>query len=165
MSNGLGLSPATEGYQPFQPISPRYAEAVNAARFVKGFGITALIFSMLLFVGWGFSVGGGIGIGLFILRYDKQTFYRALGITVMLLAILLPISFLSSLVLSSAVMWKGIQTLKTLSREGKDDDDWAISKKRAMIGTICSGAGILFFLLFLCVTMIQIILAVLERVQ
>ncbi|HYE72515.1 MAG TPA: hypothetical protein VEF04_04255 [Blastocatellia bacterium] len=165
MSNGLGLSPATEGYQPSQKISSAYVEAINAARFVKGFGITAMIFSMLLFGGSLLSVAVGLGIGLFILRYDKQSFYRVLGITVMVLAILLPINFLSSLVLSGSVMRKGILTLRTLSRQSSEDDDWIVSKKRAMIGTICSGLGIAVFLLYLLIFAVSVTLMTLRQIR
>jgi hypothetical protein len=132
-----------------------YLEAVNTARFVKGFGITALFFSILLFLGFNLlSAGVGLGIGLFILRYDSQTFYRVVGIVVIVVAIILPINSLSPAILSAAVLWRGLQTLRVLSKLGREDEDWAISKKRALIGTIASGFGLGISLLFMLLVVI-----------
>jgi hypothetical protein len=45
---------------------------VNASRFVKGFGITALIYSLVGVVGVPLLGGGiGLGVSLFIMRYDQ----------------------------------------------------------------------------------------------
>ena len=122
MSTNLNLSTYDERPSSFESkLSPEYLEAVNASRFVKGFGITALVYSLLLFLGINLlSAGIGVGTGLFILRYDDQKFYKNFGIGVMVCAFIFPIPFLSTIVLSVGVLWKGIQTLKIFSKEGKD---------------------------------------------
>lgn len=145
-------------------LSPQYLEAINAARFVKGFGITALIYSLLLFLGINLlGAGIGLGTGLFILRYDQQKYYRVLGIIVIVAAILVPISFLSPVILSAGVLWKGGKALQTFGREGSEDDDWQVSKTRALIGTICSAIGLLFSLLFLALIVMGVLMAVLSK--
>ena len=53
---------------PPAPVStlPAYNDAVNASRFVKGFGIAVLAYSFLLFLGLNLLASGiGIGTGLF----------------------------------------------------------------------------------------------------
>ncbi len=99
-----------------------------------------------------------VNAALFILRYDDQKFYRVFGITVIVVALLFPIAFLSPVVLSAGVLWKGWQTLKTLSKEGQEDEDWQVSKKRALIGTITSGVGLAFSLLFTALAIIGLIM-------
>jgi hypothetical protein len=135
-----------------------YIEAVNTARFVKGFGIAALVFSIILFLGINvLGAAVGLGIGLFILRYDNQTFYRVLGIVVIVVAIILPINSLSPAILSAAVLWRGLQTLRVLSKLGQEDEDWAITKKRTLIGTIASGFGLGISLLFMLLMVIWMV--------
>ena len=109
MSTNLNLSSYDERPSSFESkLSPQYLEAVNASRFVKGFGLTALIYSLLLFLGINFlSAGIGVGTGLFILRYDEQKFYKVFGIVVMVCAFIFPLPFLSTIALSSGVLWKG----------------------------------------------------------
>ena len=160
MSFSLNITSPDERPSSFESkLSPQYLEAVNAARFVKGFGITALVYSLLLFLGINIlSAGIGLGTALFILRYDDQKFYRVFGITVIVVALLFPIAFLSPVVLSAGVLWKGWQTLKTLSKEGQEDEDWQVSKKRALIGTITSGVGLAFSLLFTALAIIGLIM-------
>lgn len=164
MSTNLNLFTSDENVYPDSiKLSPQYLEAVNASRFVKGFGITALVYSLLLYSGINLlGAGIGVGTGLFILRYDRQKFYRVLGIIVMVIAILLPITFISPVILSAGVLWKGWRTLRTLGREGQSDDDWQVSKQRALIGTITSGAGLIFSLLFLSFAMIGFLLIALQ---
>ncbi|MCI0661507.1 MAG: hypothetical protein L0220_10570 [Acidobacteria bacterium] len=79
-SNSLGTEASSYS-------SPSYNEAVNAARFVKGFGIAALAYSIGLLFGKVLGGGIGLGIGLFIMRYDAAKYYRVLGIIVMVFAV------------------------------------------------------------------------------
>ncbi|HEU4391629.1 MAG TPA: hypothetical protein VFV34_27825 [Blastocatellia bacterium] len=65
MSNILKLD--DKGSQPtYYSLSPAYSEAVNASRFVKGFGITALVQSLLMFTGINL-LGAGVGLGIGLL--------------------------------------------------------------------------------------------------
>jgi hypothetical protein len=140
--------------------SPSYIQAVIASRFVKGFGITALICSILsLLIGQNLLLGGGIGlgVGLFIFRSDKAQFYRALGIVVMIVAIiggLLP--FLNPAIISSAVLWKGKEALGILSKEGRDDGGWKPARKGALIGIAASCGGLLVSLMSMLSWIIKI---------
>src|SRR5215510_8779858 len=127
--------------------SPSFNEAVNAARFVKVFGIAALSYSIGLLFGKVLGGGIGLGIGLFIMRYDSAKYYRVLGITVMVFAIVgIFFPFLGPAVLSGAILGKGIQVLGVLAKEGRNDEAWMPSRTRALIGTIASGAGLLISL-------------------
>jgi len=125
--------------------SASFNDAVNASRFVKGFGITALIYSIVSIFGLTLLGGGiGVGVGLFIMRYDEAKYYRVLGIAVIIFAILGAfIPFLGPAVLSGAIVGKGIQISKVLSKEGRNDEEWVPSRNRVIIGTIASGAGLL----------------------
>lgn len=156
MSGMLGLTDSNHATASSQ-LPSAYLEAVNTARFVKGFGITALVFSILLFLGLNvLSAGVGLGVGLFILRYDNQTFYRVLGIIVIIAALLLPINSLSPAILSAAVLWRGWQTLRILSNVGKEDEDWPISRKRALTGTISAGIGLALSILYILFVLIWV---------
>ena len=167
MSTNLNLSSYDERPSSFESkLSPQYLEAVNGARFVKAFGITALINSLLLFLGISMlNAAVGLGAGLFIFRYDEQKFYKVLGIIVMVCAIIVPIPFLSTIALSVGVLMKGWPTLQTLGKEGKEDEDWQISKKRATIGTVCSGLGLLFTLIAMVLTILVIALMSLAKAR
>jgi hypothetical protein len=125
--------------------SPSFNEAVNASRFLKGFGITALLYSLVSALGLTLLGGGiGVGVGLFILRYDKARYYKILGAVVILFALLGTfIPALGAAVLAGAIVWKGVQVLNVLSREGRGDDEWAPSRKRAVIGTVTGGLALL----------------------
>jgi len=125
--------------------SASFNDAVNASRFVKGFGITALIYSIVSLLGPNLLGGGiGLGVGLFIMRYDEARYYRVLGIAVIIFAILGAfIPFLGPALLSGAIVGKGSQILNVLSKEGRNDEEWVPSRKRVIIGTIASGVGLL----------------------
>ena len=141
----IATSNSGQAGAPAQYISPSFNEAVNASRFVKGFGITALIYSLVGVVGVTLLGGGiGLGVSLFIMRYDQAKYYRILGIVVMVFAIVGAfIPFLGSIVLSGAILGKGIQVLSILGEEGRNDEEWTPSRRRAIIGTIASGIGLL----------------------
>ncbi|HEU4391628.1 MAG TPA: hypothetical protein VFV34_27820 [Blastocatellia bacterium] len=84
-----------------------------------------------------------------------------LGIIVMACAILGPAGALSPLILSGGVLWKGMEVLGVLSKEGKGDGDWAPTRTRAIVGLVTSGAGILISLLLLAVAVLIMIQALL----
>jgi hypothetical protein len=67
--------------------SPLYSQAINDSRFVKGFGLTALVYALVSVSGV-LAGGVGVGIGLFIARYDSAKYYRILGIVVIVFAII-----------------------------------------------------------------------------
>lgn len=151
------------------PASAAYIEAVNAARFVKGFGITALVYALTTGCGIGLLGGGiGVGVGLFILRYDSAKYYKYLGIAVIILAIVgapIPLGFfVCPIVLAGAVLWKGIEILRLLSREGQSDEDWPVTRKRALTGAITSGAGIVLSLGFLLLSLAAMVLMATKKI-
>ncbi len=166
MSTNLNLSSYDERPSSFESkLSSQYLEAVNASRFVKGFGIAALVYSLLLFLGINLlSAGIGVGTGLFILRYDDQKFYKRFGIAVIVGAFLFPLPFVGTIILSSGVLWKGWQTLKVFAKEGQEDEDWQVSKKRAMIGSITSGIGLAFTLIYTVLAILLIVLVSIGKV-
>jgi hypothetical protein len=124
--------------------SPLYSQAINDSRFVKGFGLTALIYALVSVLGLTLLSGGiGIGVGLFIMRYDSAKYYRMLGIVVIVFAIIgYVIPFLGASALSGAVLGKGIQVINILSKVENKDEEWQVGRRRALIGTIASGAGL-----------------------
>ena len=127
--------------------SPLYSQAINDSRFVKGFGLAALVYA-LVSVSGALAGGVGIGIGLFIARYDSAKYYRILGTVVIVFAIIGSViigSWVPSLgagVLSGAIVGKGIQVMSILSRIENKDEEWQTGRKRALIGTAASGAGL-----------------------
>lgn len=136
------------------PAAADFSDAVNASRFVKGFGIAALVYSVLLFMGINLlSLAIGIGTGLFIFRYDSGKFYRVLGVVVMVLALVAPFPFLSPSVLAGSVIWKGSQVLAVLNRSTRDDPDWAATRSRSILGMVASG-----FALFVCLAIMVLVL-------
>ena len=131
------------------PVS-EFNAAVNASRFVKGFGIAVLVYSALLFTGVNLlSSAVGIGTGLFIFRYDTGRFYKALGLGVMALSLVSPLPFLSPSVLASSLIWKGAQLLGVLRRSPQTDPDWSPTRTRVVAGMIASSLGLLLCLAFI----------------
>jgi hypothetical protein len=123
---------------------PAYNDAVNASRFVKGFGIAVLAYSFLLFLGLNLLASGiGIGTGLFIFRYDEQKFYRIVGVSVIVLAFVSPIPFLSPTVVAASVLFKGSEILSILGESPKDDPDWSDTRSRTMLGMFAGGGSLL----------------------
>ena len=119
-----------------------YIDAVNDARFVRTFGIVALIGSILIFIGGAVA----IGVGLAVMGFGKERYYRALGLAVVILGILAfifsPFRIVASIVLGAGVAWKGKKILNTLALEGKEDSDWQDTRKRAITGIVLSVIGI-----------------------
>jgi hypothetical protein len=141
-----------------------YSQAINDSRFVKGFGLTALIYALISVLGLTLLGGGiGVGVGLFIARYDSTKYYRVLGIVVIVFALIgYVIPFLGAGVLSGAILGKGIQVISILSKVENKDEEWQTGKKRALIGTIASGAGLgisVILMLFLIIASILMTLS------
>ena len=146
---------------PVNPVSAElsdYNNAVNASRFVKGFGIAALANSILAFLGINLlSAGLGLGTGLFIFRYDTGMFYRVLGAVVMALALVAPLPFLSPGVLAASVLFKGVQVLRVLNRSPREDPDWSETRSRTMLGLVASGASLLLCAILAVLSVIALI--------
>jgi hypothetical protein len=140
--------------------SPLYSQAINDSRFVKGFGLTALVYAFISVLGLTLLSGGiGVGVGLFIMRYDSVKYYRMLGIVVIVFAIIgYVIPFLGASVLSGAVLGKGIQVINILSKVENKDEEWQVGRKRALTGTIASGAGLGISMILMLLFMIGLIL-------
>jgi hypothetical protein len=119
-----------------------YIEAVNDARFVRTFGIIALVGSILIFIGGAVA----IGVGLAVMGFGSGRYYRVLGLAVVILGILAfilsPFRIVASIVLGAGVAWKGKKILNTLALEGKEDSDWQATRKRALTGIVLSVIGI-----------------------
>jgi len=124
--------------------SPLYSQAINDSRFVKGFGLTAFVYALVSVLGLTLLGGGvGVGIGLFIARYDTAKYYRILGIAVIVFAIIgYFVPFVGASMLSGAILGKGIQVMGVLSKIENKDEEWQTGRKRALIGTVASGAGL-----------------------
>jgi hypothetical protein len=120
-----------------------YIEAVNDARFVRTFGIIALVGSILIFIGGAVA----IGVGLAVMGFGSGRYYRVLGLAVVILGILAfilsPFRIVASIVLGAGVAWKGKKILDTLALEGKEDSDWQATRKRATTGIVLSVIGII----------------------
>ena len=134
-----------------------YLDAVNDARFVRTFGIIALLGSILIFVGGAVA----IGVALAVMGFGTGRYYRTLGLTVVILAILgfflWPVRIIASIVLAAGVAWKGKAILDTLALEGKDDSDWQVTRKRAITGIVLSAIGVLFSFAWLGLGLIGLI--------
>ncbi|MEK6299947.1 MAG: hypothetical protein AABO41_04435 [Acidobacteriota bacterium] len=143
-----------------------YNDAVNASRFVKGFGIAVLVYSVLLFLGINLlSSAIGLGTGLFIFRYDAGKFYKVLGVVVMVLALVAPLPFLSPSVLAGSVLWKGTQVLSVLKRSPQDDPDWSETRSRTILGIVASSAGLLVSIVIAVLVIIAIAVIVAESMH
>lgn len=120
-----------------------YLDAVNDARFVRTFGVIALLGSILIFIGGAVA----IGVGLAVMGFGSTRYYRTLGAVVIILGILgflmEPFRIMASIGLAAGVAWKGKSILDTLALEGKDDSDWEVTRKRAVTGIVLSIIGIL----------------------
>ena len=134
-----------------------YLDAVNDARFVRTFGIIALLGSILIFVGGAVA----IGVALAVMGFGTGRYYRGLGLAVVILAILgfflWPVRIIASIVLAAGVAWKGKTILDTLALEGKDDADWQVTRKRAITGIVLSVIGVLFSFAWLGLGLIGLI--------
>jgi len=143
-----------------------YNDAVNASRFVKGFGVAVLVYSVLLFLGINLlSSAIGLGTGLFIFRYDGGKFYKVLGVMVMVLALVALLPFLSPSVLAGSVLWKGTQVLSVLNRSPQDDPDWRETRSRTILGIVASSAGLLVCMVFAVLVIIGIAVIIAESMH
>ncbi len=131
-----------------------YIDAVNDSRFVRTFGIIALIGSILIFIGGAVA----IGIGLAVMGFGSGRYYRTLGLAVVILAILgfllEPFRIIASVALAAGVAWKGKTILNTLALEGKDDADWQVTRKRANTGVVLSIIAIIISFAWLGLSLI-----------
>ncbi len=129
--------------------STDFLDAVNDSRFIKTFGIISLVGT--IFFGLGKPIG--IGVGLAVLWYSKNNYYRMLGTFIAALSVVLA-PLVSFWVLSTAIIVKGYETLKVLRQHGKDDPDWQITRKRVVTGMITSAISFL-----ICLSLIGIIVS------
>ncbi len=134
--------------------SATFTEAVNDAQFTRTFGFVALICSLLIFIGGAIV----LGIGMAVIGFGKTRYYRVLGITMIVIAVLSflanPVSMVGPLVLSAGVAWKGFDILSTLSQEGKGDPDWQPTRRRAITSIVLSGIGLIISLIWLLLIMV-----------
>ncbi len=138
-----------------RPVSP-YIEAVNDARFVKTFGIIALIGSLI-------TCGPGvmIGVGVAVLGFGGTKYFRILGVTVAVLGglsfLFQPAAALAALVLGVGIILKGREILSVLEKEGRDDSDWEATRKRTNIGLITSAIACLIGLVWLSIFVLALL--------
>ena len=136
-------------------VSP-YVEAVNDARFVKTFGIIALIGSLI-------TCGPGvmIGVGVAVLGFGSTKYFRILGTTVAILGglsfLFRPAAALAALVLGIGIIMKGREILNVLEKEGRDDSDWEATRKRVNVGLITSAISCLIGLLWLSLFVLMLL--------
>lgn len=133
-----------------------YIEAVNDARFVRTFGIIALVGSILIFIGGAVA----IGVGLAVMGFGSGRYYRVLGLAVVILGILAfilsPFRIVASIGLGAGVAWKGKKILDVLAVEGKEDSDWQATRKRATTGIVLSVISIVISFAWLGLTVIAL---------
>ncbi|HWN11447.1 MAG TPA: hypothetical protein VNO50_19620 [Pyrinomonadaceae bacterium] len=131
-----------------------YIDAVNDSRFVRTFGVIALLGSIFIFIGGGIA----IGIGLAVMGFGSGRYYRTLGFAVVILAILgfflEPFRIIASMSLAAGVAWKGKTVLNTLAVEGKEDADWQVTRKRAITGIVLCIAGVVISLAWLGLSLV-----------
>ena len=134
--------------------SPVFIEAVNDSRFLRTFGIICLIGSVLLFIGPGVA----LGVGLAVMGYGSSRYYRILGLTIAVLALIgffstqllkLPVSILGSAVLCVGICVKGWNVLRDLGTGDKNDPDWEPTRKRTIVGVVTSILGLLISIAWL----------------
>jgi hypothetical protein len=134
-----------------------YINAVNDSRFVRTFGVIALLGSIFIFIGGGVA----IGIGLAVMGFGSGRYYRTLGIAVVILAILgfflEPFRIIASLSLAVGVAWKGKTVLNTLALEGKEDADWQVTRKRAITGIVLCIVGVVISLAWLGLSLVGLV--------
>ena len=131
-----------------------YIDAVNDSRFVRTFGVIALLGSIFIFIGGGVA----IGIGLAVMGFGSGRYYRTLGFAVVVLAILgfflEPFRIIASILLAAGVAWKGKTVLSTLALEGKEDADWHVTRKRAITGIVLCTVGLVISLAWLGLSLV-----------
>jgi hypothetical protein len=117
-------------------VSP-YVQAVNDARLVRTFGFIGLIGSI---IACGPAVM--IGVGAAVLGLGGTRYFRILGIIVAVLGgaglLFAPFLASSAIALAAGILFAGMKVMTVLAREGKEDDDWAITRKRAITGIALS---------------------------
>ena len=135
-----------------------YIDAVNDSRFVRTFGVIALLGSIFIFIGGGIA----IGIGLAVMGFGSGRYYRTLGLAVVILAILgfflEPFRIIASMLLAAGVAWKGKTVLNTLELEGKEDADWQVTRKRAITGIVLCIVGVVISLAWLGLSLVGLFL-------
>ena len=131
-----------------------YIDAVNDSRFIRTFGVIALLGSIFIFIGGGVA----IGIGLAVMGFGSGRYYRTLGLAVVILAILgfflEPLRIIASILLAAGVAWKGKTVLSTLALEGKEDADWQVTRKRAITGIFLCTVGAVISLAWLGLSLV-----------
>jgi hypothetical protein len=135
-----------------------FLDAINDARFVKTFGIISLV--GLLFFGLGKAVG--VGVGLAVLWYSKNNYYRMLGTIITLLSFILS-PIISFWTLSTAVFIKGYDIIKILRQHSNTDPDWQNTQKRAITGMVTSALGFFISLTIILVMMLNTVMVGLKN--
>ena len=118
----------------------KFDAAVNDSRFVETFGVVALVFALLLHLGFALGPLWAFATGLFIFGYQPRIFYLSLGSLVMPLGFLDP--FLIPLVLASFMLAKGMQIIWVLNRSPHDNRGWHKTHVRATRGLVTAGIGL-----------------------
>jgi hypothetical protein len=135
--------------------SSAFNDAVNDSQFVRSFGFVALACSILIPI----SAAIGIGVGAAVAGFGSSTYYRILGISVVVMSLigfwLGPLVFVSGLALGAGVAYKGVDILGVLTGEDKADPDFQTTLRRALIGIFFSSAGALLSSLWLILSTIH----------
>ena len=118
----------------------KFHTVVNDSRFVQTFGVAALVFALLSYLGITLGPLGAFATGFFIFGYQPRTFYELLGLLVMFLGFVDP--FLIPFVLASFMLAKGMQILSVLNRSPHDNPGWHKTHVRATRGLVTAGTGL-----------------------
>ena len=118
----------------------KFLTAVNDSRFVQTFGVAALVFALLPYLGITLGPLAAFATGFFIFGYQPRTFYTLLGLLVMFLGFVDP--FLIPFVLASFMLAKGMQIIMILNRSPHDNPGWHKTHGRATLGLVTAGIGL-----------------------
>lgn len=88
-----------------------------------------------------------IGVGIYLILRGQNRLFITLGIAV-IAAALLQVTNLPLLILSTAVLGKGIEILSILNNCGNTDDDRQSTQARTLAGVICSGISLGILVVF-----------------
>ncbi len=157
---GTSLKSETNEVQITQCPSSAFNAAVAGSWFIRTMGI-ASVFCAVIYGILGGHLGMAllIGLGIYIMRSREMSIQKPLGILVILgacLSVSFPLlAFVTCVGLSGTILAQGTNILRTLSREGRNNSQWAAGHKRAMVGVLVAA---LSFVVWLAVFVFGVIL-------
>ena len=128
-------------------ISTTFTQAINDAQFVRLLGVAVSITSVVSH----FLPPVNLGIACAILGFGTTSYYRGLGVVGFILSF--ENAILGATVMCVGIGYKGIDVLRTLSREGEGDPDWRDTARRAIAGTFFCALGLVINVVWIALTL------------